>query len=445
LVRDADSLKPYRNLALLCSVSLFALALVTGWWAVIRSNDLQLRNDNARNLISARYVKRGSFLDRNDQEITSINGSVGNYIYNIQYPSLSNTIGYYDYTYGTSNLEDKYNDYLSGQKGYPSSQIWFNYLLYNQPLPGRNVKLTLDLNMQAKLDQMSSDNPDAALIMNAKTGEILAISSEPSYNANLLSTNLEKWKADSTSPLLNRASQGSYPLGELITPFLISEDQTILQEDYSDSAKGAVTGCAISDKQPQLWSEAVSNGCLSALSLAAKDQNGQYITSVVSKYGLNTAFELGLPENPVQKLDNTAMWQFLLFGQNPIRVSPLQVAYAYSIFSSDGNQPALHILSAIDTQQGSIQTEQTKAPQVIPPDASENISRLLASSEISGWEISSHSNDANGNYSWYIAGTSSDWTGTPLILVMVEENANATDLRTTGRQIFTEITATAQS
>ena len=441
LVRDPQELLPFRDLAVLCSAGLFMLALVTGWWGVIRSNDLQLRKDNARNLIASRYVKRGSILDRNGQEITSVDGSVGNFIYKILYPAMSNTIGHYDYTYGMTGLEEKYDEYLSGQKGYSSFDLWSNYLLYNQPLPGRDIKLTLDLSTQKVLDSLLDEAPGAAVVMNAATGEILAISSNPSFDANSLAKNLDSWKKDPTSPMLNRVSQGAYPLGELLTPFLISENENLLQTDYAESAGSAAEQCAVGEDQPKLWSQAISSGCLSALRLAASGQDGQTVSGLITKYGLDKNFDLGLPENPDQKPDSGAGWQSLIFGQNRFRVSPLQVAYAFSTFSNDGSQPTPYILSAIDTRQSGWESlGQTEAPQVITPDSAENISRLLGSSEISGWELSSRAQDENGNYSWYVAGTPSNWSGTSIILVIVQENWNAENLRNIGRQIYTTIT-----
>jgi len=440
-VRDPQGLLPYRNIAVLCSVGLFLLALVTGWWSVVRSDDLQLRQDNARNLIASRYVERGSILFRGGEEITTVKGSTGNYVYSINYPALSNTIGYYDYTYGMNNLELQYNDYLSGQKGYPASDLWFNYLLYDQPLPGRDIKLTLNQPTQTLLDEMLIDSQGAALVMNASTGEILAISSTPAFDANTLSQNLDNWKNDPASPLLNRASQGAYPLGELLTAFLISEDESLLLMDYSEIAPGMTAQCAIGETQPKLWSEAIANGCRSALRLAAAEKDGQYVNDLITKYGLNTLFDIGLPENSAREPEENANWQNLLYGQNRVRVSPLQVAYALSPFSNQGRQPAPHILSAINTEQaGWVELGQSEAAQVVSEETAENLSRLLASSDISGWEFSTRSTDENGSYSWYIAGTPSGWSDTPLIFVIVQEHPDAENLRALGRQIFTSIT-----
>ena len=174
---QTHELIPFRNGAALFSIALILLAVVTGWWAIIRSDDLQHRPDNGRRIIASRYVQRGSMLDRNGEAITTPSGSAGDYEYELLYEPLSNTIGYFDYTFGINALEEEFDDYLSGRRGYPAFDIWFNYLLYDQPLPGRDIRLTLDLPIQEAVDETFTGLQGSAVIMNAANGEILALSS----------------------------------------------------------------------------------------------------------------------------------------------------------------------------------------------------------------------------------------------------------------------------
>ena len=440
--KESDSI-PFRNGALIFSIGLILLALVTGWWAVIRSDDLQLRTDNARNFIASRYVKRGSILDRNGEAITTTSDQAGKYEYEILYEPLSNTIGYFDYNFGIVGLEEAYNDYLSGQRGYPTFNTWFNYLKYDQPLPGLDIKLTLDLNIQEIVDQYFSDYQGAAVVLNASTGEVLAISSSPSYNANALHENWDTWISDENSPLLNRATQGAYPLEGLLTPFLLSQDADLLTTDITESVRNWQWDCAIEEEShPELWSQAVTRGCKNALELAAEDQPIDYLTNIISKFGLNETLDIGLPAITSNIEQNIySGWETLLEGNNPFRVSPLQVAYAASVFSNHGQQAIPQILSAVNTQQeGWVVVSSTESYQVISSEEADNMTILLASSEIPGWEMSTQSKDEQGRYSWYAAGTPSNWTGAPIVLVMVSENASAEDLRQAGRAIFSEIT-----
>ena len=215
----------FQILGILFSVSFLLIAATTGWWAIIRSNDLQLRTDNPRHLISARYVKRGSILDRNDTLIIHSIGEIGQIIRQNNYPPLTNTIGFIDNSYGSSGLEASLENYLGGEKGYPAFDLWFNYLLYDQPLPGRDVRLTIDLGLQKAVDDLLQTFVGGAIVMNAENGEILAISSHPHINSNMLKESWDAWKSDVNSPFINRAVQGAYPLNNLVTPFLLIQSQ----------------------------------------------------------------------------------------------------------------------------------------------------------------------------------------------------------------------------
>lgn len=439
-MRDIQGLQPFRVGAILFSIGLFLLFLVTGWWAIFRSNDLQLRADNARNMIASRYVQRGSIQDRNGRALTLTEGSPGAYQNRIQYVPLSNTIGYYSSTFGIAGLQKVLGSYLSGQKGYPSFDTWFNYLLYDQPLPGRNAKLSLDLEIQETVDAVLADRRGAALVLNPESGEILAVSTSPYYDANALSENWESWKNNPQAPLLNRAFQGAYPLEELLTPFLLAEENSLLEQDLSSVRFAGLEECALGGDHSNLWSSATRDGCTYALQQAISDKSASYVINVIQRYGLNTSFELGLPTNPSREFEGTIHWRELLFGKNAVRVSPLQVAYAAGIFSSAGKQPQPYILSGVDTKlEGWVFLGSSASAQVISTENTETINRLLASEEITGWEISSLSQDANGFYSWYIAGTPTQWDGTPLVLVIVFEDENTKTLQDSGRKVFQQI------
>ena len=127
----------------------------------------------------------------------------------------------------------------------------------------------------------------------------------------------------------------------------------------------------------------------------------------------------------------------MIYGDNRIRVSPLQMAYAFSVFSNAGLQPAPTLLSAINTaESGWVTSETGQGAQVISAETAQDISRLLVSDEINGWEISARAQDENGTYSWYAAGTPSLGSSNPLVIVVVTEEDNAEELRWIGRQIF---------
>ena len=115
---------------------------------------------------------------------------------------LSHVLGYVGIdNQGLSGIELNYDKYLTGENGAIKyfSDGKGNRLsmteIYEEPQNGINVDLTIDIDLQLAIENeldnvVSKYNPDQALIMamNAKTGEILAMSSRPNFNPNQYQT-----------------------------------------------------------------------------------------------------------------------------------------------------------------------------------------------------------------------------------------------------------------
>jgi len=213
---------------------LVAAGLAAGWWAYQRGPDLLSRNDNARRAIADRFVLRGKILDRSNTPISMSIGKPGVYERRIIYPDLSPVIGYSNPVYGQSGLESGMDETLRGLSGNPGLTIWWNYMLYGQPPPGLSVRLTLDINLQRGADLALGDQKGALVLLDARSGEILAMASHPSFDANRLEQIWEHLITDPNSPLVNRATQGSYPLGSLGTLLLPRGMETPGLEQFSN-------------------------------------------------------------------------------------------------------------------------------------------------------------------------------------------------------------------
>lgn len=154
-----------------------------------------------------------------------------------------NIVGLKDkgYTYsdkvGKSGIEAYCEDVLKGTDG----QITY-YLdeegtvvkteVTKEPIPGKTVMLTLDKKIQNNVqnalnDVVSNLNANggrctggAAVVMNVKTGEILASANNPTFDFNTYLTNYEAIASAPNNPLINRAFQGVYPIGSTIKPIV---------------------------------------------------------------------------------------------------------------------------------------------------------------------------------------------------------------------------------
>ena len=199
---------------LLFSVAIGA-GIVNGWWAFVRGPDLLSRTDNPRRAIADRFVPRGNFLARDGSIIIETLGTTGQFYRWSHYADLSPIIGYNHPVYGQTGLEAEFDPYLRGIAGrHPATTLW-HHLLYGQPPPGLDIRLTLDLDLQRIADQALEGKSGAILLMDAQTGEILVMASHPTFNANNLEADWEKIIQDPGAPLINRVTQGIYLTGNL--------------------------------------------------------------------------------------------------------------------------------------------------------------------------------------------------------------------------------------
>lgn len=189
--------------------------MATGWWAFYRGPDLLTRTDNPRRGIADRSVPRGSILDRRNDPVITTLGLPPNYRRQILHPDLSSVLGYNNPIYGQSGMEASMDTYLRCLQGYPGLALWWNRLLYGQPPPGLDIRLSLDLSLQRTADNLLSHHAGALVLLNAESGEILVMASHPTYDANQLDLNWDELVQDSRAPFLNRATLGRYPIDDL--------------------------------------------------------------------------------------------------------------------------------------------------------------------------------------------------------------------------------------
>ncbi len=196
-------------------IALSATALTVGWWAYVRGPDLLTRTDNPRRALDDRFVYRGGLLARGDNALAETTGQMGELSRAYSDPALGPVTGYNHPVYGQAGLEASLDPTLRGLEGNDPATIWWHHLLYGQPPPGLDVRLTLDMELQNLADDLLDGQNGALVLLNAKTGEILVMASHPGFDSNLLEQTWNDLIQDPQTPLVNRATQGSYPLGNL--------------------------------------------------------------------------------------------------------------------------------------------------------------------------------------------------------------------------------------
>ena len=95
----------------------------------------------------------------------------------------------------------------------------------NPATPGNAIVLSIDIRLQALVEQLFGDRRGALVAIDPRNGEILAFVSKPNFDPNLFvdGIDVENWRALNESPdkpLLNRALRGTYPPGSTYKPFM---------------------------------------------------------------------------------------------------------------------------------------------------------------------------------------------------------------------------------
>jgi cell division protein FtsW (lipid II flippase) len=430
----------FQMLQAIMLISFIGLSLSNGWWSLVRSDDLQTRADNPRLSIAEKYSHRGSILDHSNQVIVQTEGESGDYWRHFLYPPLSSTTGYNDPVYGQSGLEASLDGYLRGVDGNPSSVIWWHHFLYGEPPPGLDVRLSIDLTLQQKADELLAGHTGALVVMNAKTGEILVMASHPNIDPNQVSSQWANWMSDPSSPLLNRATQSEYTLGTSLGVFLMAGMDKNFLPQLPDATSVNVLSetfdCTGQIPVELSFTSELSEGCPAATLTLSQSLSKQQLINVIGQFGFlsapNVPLEVAIPTTVI---DTGNLSQFL-FGSNQLRVTPLQITRAAAAITNGGSLVSPRLVSSIKNPlQGWIVLPVDASIQITLPDI-KTLSDQLRQPGSYYWEVLASSQSQQGKLTWFIAGTTPDWQGTPLAVALVLEEDNPSFALSAGEAVL---------
>ena len=291
---------------------------------------------------------------------------------------------------GISGLESAYEDELRGKDGVEtitrnSDGVIVNTALTTVPEPGHTVQLTIDSEFQKAVDQALAKNVEwikntyadskqanagAVVVIDVKTGGVLAASNYPSFDQNLYAAQYNEYSADENMPLFNRALQGLYTPGSTYKP--------------SVAVAGLDTGLRnrnYKDYRPRCAQHGHGNGPIDVINAIKWSCNiffydvGRRLTSdVYDAY----AYKLGLGQrtgvevsealghlttkndsNYTESLDIQAA-----IGQGNTAVTPIQLATYAATLANRGTRYRTHFVKAIlDSNTG--KTLQETQPEVM--------------------------------------------------------------------------------
>lgn len=437
-----ERLSPYSLIGTVFLVGFLVVALFTGWWSLIRSKDLLSRSDNPRRSISDMYVLRGKIVDRNNQVLAESTGEKGSYKRLLNIPSLSATVGYSNPDYGQTGIEKSMDGYLRGINGNSPMTVLAARELYGQYPTGLDVRLSLDAALQKKADDLLSGQIGAMVLMNARTGEILVSATAPTFNANQLSSDWKNWMKDPNAPLLNRVTQGQYPVGNAAAAFLFASTLSgnnlpDIPEQYMNGNVFTRSLCAVDPGADPTWAELVASGCPSVTNALASVLPPNQLWKLFSDLGFFTKPEIPLeaaesssltyPINTQSLEENTVTWH----------LSPLQMVIAAAALTNNGQVPKPELTEAYQNPEGQWIALQPPTELITLSDfnAASAVDQLTLSS-FPGWETISMVKENDVRINWYLAGTPNTWKAAPLALVVVTENSTSERTREIGRELL---------
>jgi penicillin-binding protein 2 len=131
---------------------------------------------------------------------------------------------------GKLGVEQSYEQDLHGATGFEEVETSaggraMRRIKSNPATPGNTVVLSVDIKLQALVEQLFGERRGALVAIDPRSGDVLAFVSKPNFDPNLFVDGIdsENWKALNESPdkpLLNRALRGAYPPGSTYKPFM---------------------------------------------------------------------------------------------------------------------------------------------------------------------------------------------------------------------------------
>ena len=280
---------------------------------------------------------------------------------------------------GKFGIEKKYNSVLRGRDGMKRVVVnsrgqEVGTLDTVNALPGRDLRLTLDLNLQLTAEAALGDQPGAVAALDPRTGGVLAMVSHPTFDPNDFThhISLKSWRDLTTNPLhplMNKAIQAQLAPGSIFKIIMATaglETDTITP-DFTVQCDGQISIYGHTFHGWTYWEHRPGHGTVD-LHRGIVQSCDIYFYTVGKMLGINkidyfadhlglghrTGIDLpdedsGLIPSPswVERVFHRKWWPgetiSVAIGQGAVQVTPLQVAYAIGGIASGGTFDRPHL------------------------------------------------------------------------------------------------------
>ena len=289
---------------------------------------------------------------------------------------------------GRGGVEQAFESYLRGKSGVRTverntsgkivSETWLE-----EPKPGDNVVLTLDINLQAyventlataipKIDVEEAVGGGACVILDVDTSEVLSCASYPTFDPAKYNSNFNEYAADPLEPLYNRALQGTFAPGStfkmvtaiagleegIITPTTEIRDEGVYKYYSSPQPKCWIYNTNGGNHGSINVSEAIEVSCNYFFYEVGRELGIDTLVDYATRFGLGqkTGLELyeesGVMASPEYTESLGGTWYegsvlSVAIGQESSQFTPIQLANYIATLVNGGSRNATHLLKEV--------------------------------------------------------------------------------------------------
>jgi penicillin-binding protein A len=379
----------FRRLALAFAVAFAFMAAAAGYWGYAYSAPLLGRADNPRRLLAERRAGRGVIYDRNSVPLAESVGVPGDLTRWYPYPDLAPVLGYVSPFYGTAGVEAAADATLHGDGGPAAGSLYWQGAILGLAPVGRDVRLSIDLRLQTAADQVLGTHVGAIVLLDAVSGEILALASHPTYDPNTLETEWGALVNDPASPLLNRATMGLYQPGGALEPVILAaalRAGLARLDDPVNSAAAAVTvnnlrlSCRVPAPEGTITlAGAFQDGCPGPMAALGDQLGSQALDQIFTDFQLYASPAIGIPTSAATKVGLTTEAQLAAIGQSHLTITPLHLALVTAAIARQGQLPAPQLIIAQQDASGQWPSLPPVPHSVvaIPPEYADQVKALM--------------------------------------------------------------------
>ncbi|MCP5076505.1 MAG: penicillin-binding protein 2 [Psychromonas sp.] len=289
---------------------------------------------------------------------------------------------------GKLGIEKYYEELLHGQPGQRQVEVdsWgkvIRVLNFIPPVPGKDIKLNIDIQLQLKAQKLLGDTRGSVIVMDTRTGGILTLVSNPSYDPNLFVQGISSKKYNALlnskdRPLINRATQGRYPPASTIKPqmALLALDTDVITEKtkIKDPGWWIVPGSKRRFRDWKRWghgivdvNHAIEQSCDTFFYDASYKIGIDRMNPFMQLFGFGhySGLDLGeetkaiMPSREWKRARYNAPWYdgdtiSVGIGQGYWTVTPIQLTQATAILARKGEIIEPHILHSIVSDGGAL-------------------------------------------------------------------------------------------